>query len=592
METKINLVNDKILNWITDLPLCIKHAGNTWHEDTLLQSHDSTIAGITVSGILKKFEKPSLTGEEARREAAIQAYLSDNSRLSKSKVNTFSDEAVERFELARKLIKKWVATDSLRDDDAWFGKGECFDSHQGRTSPLAKLNKLPFTVTCGAATDGVMLLWRNRQLKRWLVSWARTKGSPIDRSPKGRAEFYAALMRDQLISVVPGNRGETVPKNNKTDRFIGVEPKLNMLLQKTVGGLLRRSLKRAGVDLLRGQLDHQLMIRSQDIATIDLKGASNSNHLDLVQKLLPGWLYEKVLSYRSPSTYVKVKGVGSFHVELNMVASMGNGFTFELMSIMLLAIARTFDPRASVYGDDIVICKEKSLEFTAFLSEYTDYVVNEEKSFFDGVIRESCGAYFVADREITRYDVKWCTSFVDCITTVNKLQRISAFLMELNMPMCTDVAHSLRKLALACRAEMRGPFYFEGKRGVPAKVSLTDAGLKYHEIPNRETTLSLFVETDEPERTCLPKAIRKRLREWQEKHQNYSNYVVKVPTFGVNSSRRYHRTVTQCRSGDPRAFTVLLKTHQLPDLLKKGEGTWQWQYAICDDYGVVDFLGS
>ena len=35
------------------------------------------------------------------------------------------------------------------------------------------------------------------------------------------------------------------------------------------------------------------------------------------------------------------------------------------------------------------------------------FLVNKRKSFFDGVTRESCGAFMVAGVEVTRYDIKY-----------------------------------------------------------------------------------------------------------------------------------------------------------------------------------------
>ena len=84
-----------------------------------------------------------------------------------------------------------------------------------------------------------------------------------------------------------------------------------------------------------------------------------------------------------------------------MVSSMGNGFTFELMSLILLGVTRFYSANSSVFGDDIIVPLDVAPEVVEAITGL-GFLVNKRKSFFDGITRESCGAFMVADVEVTR----------------------------------------------------------------------------------------------------------------------------------------------------------------------------------------------
>lgn len=68
-----------------------------------------------------------------------------------------------------------------------------------------------------------------------------------------RRIFQAVKLRLAL-----GNRVDTVPKNNKTDRVIAIEPEGNVLLQKGMGTWLKGRLQEFGVDLYDQQRNRDL----------------------------------------------------------------------------------------------------------------------------------------------------------------------------------------------------------------------------------------------------------------------------------------------------------------------------------------------
>jgi hypothetical protein len=129
--------------------------------------------------------------------------------------------------------------------------------------------------------------------------------------------------------------------------------------------------------------------------------------IEIVRELLPSDWFEFLDDLRS--TRGNYRGE-SF--EWNKFSSMGNGFTFELESMIFLALAQassdhlgsthwfsdTFGPRfkyayVAVFGDDLVVPKMVSELLTRILS-YSGFDLNSEKSFVDGPFRESCGKDF------------------------------------------------------------------------------------------------------------------------------------------------------------------------------------------------------
>jgi hypothetical protein len=154
------------------------------------------------------------------------------------------------------------------------------------------------------------------------------------------------------ISLRCASKVTCVPKDAKTDRVIAIEPHLNIYVQLGIGALIRRQLKRFGVDLddqTRNQKLAQQAL-SAGLATIDLSSASDTVSRELVWLLLP---FEWASLLDLPRTeYAEVEGK---EIRLEKFSSMGNGYTFELESLIFFALALAVTgERAGVnaYGDD------------------------------------------------------------------------------------------------------------------------------------------------------------------------------------------------------------------------------------------------
>lgn len=313
------------------------------------------------------------------REGEVQCYHS-NERLGKyadedSSSSGYDPRIAGTFWMVRKVILSIIGPrppDELVDGA--FGPGSTL-ADRGRESTIPhKMSSAPH-LTAGC-------LWH---LPNWLsTAWGK---------------HHASLSSDLVF--VRANRFATVPKTAKTDRAIGIEPSINLWYQKFYGRQLRRLLlKNAGIDLDYGQSFHQHLARKGSLdgslATIDLSNASDTLSTALVRLLLPvGW-HSVLDDLRSKFTEID----GQTH-RLEKFSSMGNGFTFELETLIFYALARVASeqeignsPRVTVYGDDIIV-PASCFTATRAILEFCGFSLNAKKSFATGPFRESCGGdYF------------------------------------------------------------------------------------------------------------------------------------------------------------------------------------------------------
>jgi hypothetical protein len=238
---------------------------------------------------------------------------------------------------------------------------------------------------------------------------------------------WLKAQNDLSIEVVPGNVLFTVPKKTDIDRCACKEPDLNMFLQKGVGNHFRDCLRRIGINLNDQSINSSLARKGSvdgSLATLDLSSASDSVSSGLVALLLPECWHTLLDSLRSPVTIID----GEMH-QNQMFSSMGNGFTFELESLLFYVLTRATcfftgtSGKVSVYGDDI-ICPTAAAEPLIWVLSYFGFSTNEEKSFISGPFRESCGGHFHDGYDVTPFYVKAPLRFLtDVIDVANKLRQ-------------------------------------------------------------------------------------------------------------------------------------------------------------------------
>ena len=165
-------------------------------------------------------------------------------------------------------------------------------------------------------------------------------------------------------------------------------------MQLAAGAIIKARYKTAyGVDLGEAQDTHRRLSQEASIhghlATIDLSNASDTVSRNLVKLLLPTAWYTLLNSLRAPLTEIDGRTVW-----LEKFSSMGNGFTFELETLifmsMMVALGCT---SCAAYGDDMIVETEKASAVIAAL-KFFGFTPNIKKTFVEGPFRESCGGDF------------------------------------------------------------------------------------------------------------------------------------------------------------------------------------------------------
>lgn len=248
--------------------------------------------------------------------------------------------------------------------------------------------------------------------------------------------------------VVGGNRLYFVPKDATTSRSICVEPVLNMFFQLGLGRMIEGRLKSFFKIDLSSQPDINRRLARQgsvdgDLVTIDLSSASDSMSYRMVKELFPAGIFQWLDILRSPTSEISGKPV-----VLNMLSTMGNGFTFPLQTALFSCIvAACFDvdgltrtdlpydqankatwqlPNWSVFGDDI-ICPQRILSKVMRLLKLTGFEVNRNKTFFEGSFRESCGRDYFKGSDIRGVFCKTLRSAQDLYSLINLLNKWSSW---------------------------------------------------------------------------------------------------------------------------------------------------------------------
>jgi len=243
-------------------------------------------------------------------------------------------------------------------------------------------------------------------------------------------------------TIVRGNAVTFVPKNAKTDRPIAVEPHLNALLQKGIGSQLRSSLRKLGINLnsqKRNQDLARIGSKFGTLATIDLKSASDTVAQSIVERLLPPIWMRLLNCARSPA--YKLDGEWKSYYKHS---SMGNGYTFELETLLFTAISLSTcqtlgldTTDVSVYGDDIIVPTGAYQLLTEVL-DYAGFQTNSEKSFHDGPFRESCGKDYFLGSNVRPFFVR------EELDSLESVFRLANALSDYSHSRCSGLARDGR----------------------------------------------------------------------------------------------------------------------------------------------------
>lgn len=236
--------------------------------------------------------------------------------------------------------------------------------------------------------------------------------------------------------IVRGNRFTTVPKDATKHRGICVEPSLNSFFQLSVGHEIAVRMKKSlGWDKSSCQDFHKNLARigslTGAVSTIDLSSASDTVCRNLVKLLLPADWYSLVDCLRSSHTFISKRWV-----RLEKFSSMGNGYTFELETLLFYTLCRAiahlegtsedaYTPglTISVFGDDIIVPTSNSSSAVKAL-KFFGFTPNESKTFLSGSFRESCGGDYMGGLDVRpHFQKETCIEPAQLIALANGIRR-------------------------------------------------------------------------------------------------------------------------------------------------------------------------
>jgi hypothetical protein len=256
-----------------------------------------------------------------------------------------------------------------------------------------------------------------------------------------------------------GNKVITVSKDASTNRVIAVEPGINLWFQLAIGRMIGRRLRRCGIDLRYQSKNQRLAYKgslSNLIATVDLSSASDSISKSVVEELIPPRWFSVMDSCRSHY------GSQSGRVfKWNKFSSMGNGFTFQLESLIFYAVAFCCTEYlnqdvslVSAYGDDVLL---PSVCFELFqeMMDFYGFRVNGKKSHHDSPFRESCGAHYYWGVDVKPIYLKdRVTSILSIYRLANAIRRQAhrrAAMLGCDSQLQTVFEHLVQKVPSALR---------------------------------------------------------------------------------------------------------------------------------------------
>lgn len=405
-----------------------------------------------VVALLKKH--PSLGVSVDRRQAAIDSFFkaealcfATNERLNPLLHDSrhYGERLGEFVSLWRKEVKRVLGRiPSLEDLDPRHGPGSTynnvgdlitvadkFDSNFTATRPAWRLLSRIFDETA----------WSRYAAAGLESSYCNSFEELYEQAQANNTTIPSYAIRD--VELVDANRFTTVPKTALTDRGICIEPSINVFYQLALGSWLSKRLKWVyGWDKRRCQDHHKWLARlgslTGAVATIDLSMASDTVCRNLVKLLLPPGWFDLLDQLRCRKTIVSGK---TYLIE--KFSSMGNGFTFELETLLFYTlarvIARVHEDRidwacpgvdVSVFGDDIVIPTECVSDMVSALA-FFGFAVNRDKSFWSGPFRESCGGDYFRGKDVRpHFQKKDCNEPAKLIAFSNGLSRVCDRLVD------------------------------------------------------------------------------------------------------------------------------------------------------------------
>lgn len=332
--------------------------------------------------------------------------------LGKDSSFTYSSVLYEAGKICQKILGPLPDPGSLRYE---FGPGAS-SSCKGRNVSLSDKLISPIIVTRLAAG----LVSSHYSNEPWRVA------SALGFWPDNKFSYTS-----DAVSILDYNTLGFVPKSSTSLRAICIEPNDMTYLQKGYGNFIRNRLRLSGLDLSNQQRINGEFARigslNGSFSTIDLKSASDTISCAFAYEVLPLDWFERL--FRLTCRYTKLPSGEIIRNE--KFSSMGNGFTFELETLLFYCIAKAVrrlhgsKSHVQVYGDDIIVPSEISDDVLSALN-LSGFTANQEKTFVTGPFRESCGQdWFLGTNVLPHFLKRKLTSVFDIYSLANGVRRLA-----------------------------------------------------------------------------------------------------------------------------------------------------------------------
>lgn len=427
---------------------------------------------FAIKRFLKKMEIPDAKENKRRKQECFQTWVDFDASLKLPSL------LPGNWYKARLLIHQWCK--DFRLAPVAFTNGSEASSTHGFNSIESKLMRSAWDCTISNFDLWALTAYETLAIKRAVrvrfsavMSHDKSRIGSFHQESKrkffGHKDFKFLCFKRTLSMVTfirESSRFSSVRKNNEVDRPIDVQLLCNMLVQRRVGNGFRNLLLRLGIDLNHLAVLHRKMISNPKWATIDLKNASDGILLALIRFLFPKHVFDLIDQCRVQF----VEGLdGHFYVP-NKVSSMGNGFTFELMTVVIRALGLQFSEEFSVFGDDVIIPNEVAEDFIKDLTA-VGFIVNVQKTFIKSPFRESCGGnYHDSFGYVESFDFEYPKTIHDCAVLNNK-----AFVLSSKYPQFRKLFQLLNR---AVPPALHGPAYVfpdvdDSRQGYDQQINLS-----------------------------------------------------------------------------------------------------------------------
>lgn len=256
---------------------------------------------------------------------------------------------------------------------------------------------------------------------------------------------FAAVLKSSV-------KASFAPKKAKISRLIAPQLNGDLFLQYPAESCLRHMLMYFGIDLETQQPRNRALARKGSLfsnldevsilpfnrrnlrpCTIDLTSASDIVGIELVKFCFPIPMFNYMSDCRCGTMSVSFfKGDKKQHVELEMMATMGNAYCFPMQTLVFCAAVRAIyqrlgiplyangAPTYGVFGDDIIV-DVAAYPFVIKFLKSLHMKPNQNKCFHIGFFRESCGGDYFAGYDVRPVSTELLADDCDFYSLSNRL---------------------------------------------------------------------------------------------------------------------------------------------------------------------------